>query len=125
MKDSSLKIVVLALLLVVFTAVVITARWADESDYDHMSCPTGEVSSQDYSPQHQTSSLNTRAEAGKAEPEATSAVSWTDLNGYNLDEIQQQDRPGRHAAKRPSEEPDDGGEPPDKSKYTYGNDNVE
>jgi len=122
MKDSTFKIIVLALLLVVFAAVVITARWADESDYDHISCPTSAITSP---PQQPTGGLNTRAEAGRAESKATLAVSWTDLNGYNVDEAQQQDRSGKHLTKRLAEEPDDGGEPPDNSKYTYGNDDVE
>ena len=122
MKDSTFKIMVLALLLVVFTAVVITAKWADESDYDHISCPTGQVTSQGHSPGQQD---NMRVETGRTRSQAESAVSWSDLNGYNVGKAQDQDSPGKQVTERLNEQPDDGSEPPDNSKYVYGDNNVE
>lgn len=128
MKESTFKIVVLALLVVVFTAVVITARWADQSDYDHISCPSpypNETSSQERSARHQTGDLSARADADRIEYEDTSAISWTDLNGYGRDKVQQQAGSAKRAGNSLSEEQDNGGEPPDDSKVTYGADDVE
>ena len=128
MKESAFKIVVLALLLAVFTAVAITARWVDKSDYDRISCPSKDPDknlSQDHSSRHQTGNVSARADAGGAESEATSAVAWTDLNGYSRDKVQQQGGSAERRANRLSEEPDDGGEPPDDNKDTYGSDDVE
>jgi len=127
MKESTFKIVVLALLVVVFTAVVITARWADQSNYNQISCPSpypDEASSQDLSDQRQTGDLSAREDTDRAESEAGSAVSWTDLNGYSREKVQQPVDSARQAANR-NEEPDDGAEPPDDSKDTYGADDVE
>lgn len=128
MKDSVFKIVVLALLVVVFAAVVITAKWAGQPDYDHISCPTkdlGEASLNAPSARHQADDLDFGTDTGNVEPEATSAVSWSDLNGYGRDSVQQQVGSAGQVAEHPGEKPNDGAEPPDNSKRTYGNDNVE
>ena len=60
----------------------------------------------------------------RAESEAGSAVSWTDLNGYSREKVQQPVDSARQAANR-NEDPDDGAELPDDSKDTYGADDVE
>ena len=102
MKESTFKIVVLSLLLVVFTAVVITARWADESDYDQISCPSqdpDDTSSQEQSPQHQTGDLSARADAGWAESEAGSAVTWTDPGTKQFTRIRGASSRARHLVK--------------------------
>jgi hypothetical protein len=128
MKESTFKIIVLALLVVVFTAVVITARWADQPGYDRISCPSqypDEASSQSQSPQQQTGDISTRVDAGWAGSEAESAISWTDLNGYSRDKVQQPDSSAIKPASRPDEEPDNGGEAPDNREDTYGSDDVE
>lgn len=84
-----------------------------------------ETSYQEPSVRYDAGQLGVAANGGQTKPEATSVVSWTDLNGYGRDKIQQQDDAPKHAASRLGEEPDDGGEPPDNRKDTYGSADVE
>ncbi len=114
MKDSVLKIAVLAMLVIVFAAVAITARWMDDSDYDHISRPSqgsDEVSSETNSSQQQPGAWDDGSET-------EFSTLWATRPGGIAEERRAQDR---SIAKRrsdwrsnhPEEELDDGGEPPD------------
>ncbi|UCF17152.1 MAG: hypothetical protein JSW59_06765 [Phycisphaerales bacterium] len=125
MKDSSLKFAALALLIVVFAAVAITARWADDSTCSYVNQPTQdtcETATKSDTP----SPLNTQVDPGATWAEIASADTRIDRHGSNVDAPQQQwDRSAKKLVSRPDEEQDDGGEPPDNSKHTYGKDDVE
>jgi hypothetical protein len=128
MKDSTLKVVVLVVLLVVFAAVVITSRWVDEPTYAQISCPSGnpdEIASQGSSTQHQASRVDTQADTGQTEPEMAFAPARPGRPDDNLDETEQQAGPLNNRSARLTEEPDDGAEPPDDKEDTSGTKNVE
>ena len=129
MKDSVLKIAALALLIVVFAAVVITARWTDDSACSHVNQPTRitcEIATKSGPTQSQTSHLNTQADAGDNWAKIRPVDTQGDHLGSNVDDPEhRQNRSAKKLASRPEEEPDEGAEPPDNSKDTYGKDDVE
>lgn len=127
-NDFVLKIFVLVLLLIVFTAVVITSRWTDESYYANISCQDQDsfkTSSQDHSLRHQTGDFSMSTDSGMGKSEVTSSVTRTELSSHKLNEEQQQVNVTERRVNRLDEEPDEGAEPPDDSKSTYGNEDVE
>ena len=114
MKDSVLKFAVLAVLVIVFAAVAITARWMDDSDYDQISRPSqgsDEVSFETNSSQQQAGTWDT---GSKTE----FSTVWAARSGSSAEERESQERSTAERrsdwrSNHPSEELDDGGEPPD------------
>ncbi len=113
MKDSVLKIAVLAVLVTVFTAVAITARWMDNSDYDHISRTSqgsDEVSSGVNSSQQQAGTWDTGSRA-------EFSTVWVSRPASEEEQKPQEpsiaQRRSDWRANHPEEELDDGGEPPD------------
>jgi len=128
MKDSVLRTVVLVVLVIVFAAVVITSRWVDEPTYAQISCPSGnpdEIASEGISTQHQASRVDAQADTGQTEPEMAFSAAWAGRPDDNLDEPEQQAGSAAGRSSRLTEEPDEGAEPPDDNKDTYGTDDVE
>ena len=128
MKDSVLKTVVLVVLLIVFAAVVITSRLVDEPANAGIICPSqnpDDTVSQSSSTQQQSSSVETPADTGWTESEPSSGPTWVGRSAGNLYETKQQAGSVNSRSSSLTEEPDDGAEPPDDNKDTYGPDDVE
>ena len=128
MKDSVLKYAALALLIVVFAAVVITARWVDDSECSYVNQPTQvtcEIATKSGPNQSQTSHVNAQVYVGDNWPKIASADARPDRLGNNIDNPEHWDRSVARPASRSEEEPDEGAEPPDDNKDTYGTDDVE
>ncbi len=119
MKDSVLKIAALAMMVIVFAAVAITARWIGDSDYDHISRPcqgSDEVSSGASS--CQASRVSTEAGTWDAVSRSELSTVWAAGHDSSSDDQKQSYRSTaeRRAAWRsnhPKKEHNDGGEPPD------------
>jgi hypothetical protein len=132
MKDSVLKFVALALLIVVFATVVITARWADNSTCDKVNKPaqaTCEIALKSNPIKYQTTHVNTQVDTGDNWARIASAGMRNDNLGSTVeDREQQQGHSTQERASQPEEEPDDGAEPPDDNednKDSYGKADVE
>ena len=127
MKDSVLKFAALALLIVVFAAVVITARWTDDSACSHVNQPaqvTCEIATKSGPTQSQTSPVNTQVNVGDW-AKIASVDTRANRFGSNIDDPEHRDRSAARPVSRHEEEPDEGAEPPDNSEDTYGKDDVE
>lgn len=128
MRHSVLKTTALALLLVVFVAVVITARWADKpAHYPQVSqeIPAADArSAQDHSALPQTG-LSHRADLSQPQVADAFAAAWSGRADSGLIGSKNQDRSIANRTDRLGEDADKGGEPPDNSNYVYGDDDVE
>ncbi len=132
MKDSVLKWAALALLIVVFAAVAITARWADNSACSNVKMPaqvTCEIATKSDNAQHQTSRGDTQRDTGDNWAGITSAGTRNDHLGSTVEDWEQQEgHTAEKPASQPEEEPDDGAEQPDdndNNKDSYGKADVE
>ena len=125
MNASTMKIVVLVVLSMVFCVVALTARWTEKSAYDHIKHPnkaSAECSSQTGgAPQKQGSRADVQAHTAEIESEPALAVAWAEQS----DQQEQQASPAQRPLIHLLEDPDDSGEPPDNREDTYGDDDVE
>lgn len=126
MKDSVLKITALAMLLIVFIAVVITSGWSDEPAYDHISQPgevTGEGTSKSSSPPQRLNYINEQAKFGAGVSEIKFSFGRAGRPGDNLNVSPADSMDTRPGYLR--EDSEEGNEPPDTIKPEYGSDDVE
>ena len=130
MKASVVKIAALVLFLTVFCIVALTARWAEKSGYDHINHQSDQADeSVPDSAAHwnRVDSISPGTNVTEAEPETENPflAGWIGRSGNKHDQAELEGLSGDQQSNRLSEESDDGGEPPDDSKDTYGTDNVE